>query len=54
LALGKYFKQGKPMVMTLNYSDCPGLCVAQLDMLVETLRGLNGGGIGEDFEILDD
>ncbi len=52
VGLGKYFKQGKPIVMTLNYSDCPGLCVAQLDMLVETLRGLNGGGIGQDFEIL--
>lgn len=50
--LGKYFKQGKPIVLTLNYSDCPGLCIAQLDMLVETLRGLNGGGIGEDFEVL--
>ncbi len=52
VGLGKYFKQDKPIVMTLNYSDCPGLCVAQLDMLVETLRGLDGGGIGDDFEIL--
>ncbi len=52
VGLGKFFKQGKPIVLTLNYSDCPGLCVAQLDMLVETLRGLNGGGIGEDFEML--
>lgn len=52
VSLGKYFKKGKPLVMTLNYSDCPGLCVAQLDMLVSTLRELNGGGIGEDFEIL--
>ncbi len=52
VGLGKYFKQGRPIVMTLNYSDCPGLCVAQLDLLVETLRGLNGAGIGEDFEIL--
>lgn len=52
VGLGRYFKQGKPIVMTLNYSDCPGLCVAQLDMLVETLREINGGGIGDDFEIL--
>lgn len=52
VGLGKYFKQAKPIVLTLNYSDCPGLCVAQLDMLVETLRGLNGGGIGEDFEVV--
>ena len=52
VSLGKYFKQGKPIVLTLNYSDCPGLCVAQLDMLVQTLRDLSGAAIGEDFEIL--
>lgn len=52
VGLGKYFKKGKPIVLTLNYSDCPGLCVAQLDMLVETLRDLNGAAIGDDFEIL--
>ncbi len=52
IGLGRYFKKGKPIVLTLNYSDCPGLCVAQLDMLVETLREVNGGGIGDDFEML--
>ncbi|MEZ6151379.1 MAG: SCO family protein [Pirellulaceae bacterium] len=52
VGLGRYFKQGKPIVLTLNYSDCPGLCVAQLDMLVETLRDLSGAAIGDDFEIL--
>src|SRR5690606_32994181 len=52
VGLGKYFKQGKPIVLTLNYSDCPGLCVAQLDMLVDTLRDLSGAELGEDFEIL--
>ncbi len=52
VTLGQYFKQGKPIVLTLNYSDCPGLCVAQLDMLVTTLRDLNGAAIDDDFEIL--
>lgn len=52
VGLGKYFKQGKPIVLTLNYSDCPGLCVAQLDMLVETLRDLSGAAISDDFDIL--
>lgn len=52
IGLGKYFKQGKPIVLTLNYSDCPGLCVAQLDMLVDTLRELSGAELGDDFEIL--
>lgn len=52
VALSKFFEQGKPIVMTLNYSDCPGLCIAQLDNLTSTLRQINGGGIGEDFEII--
>lgn len=52
IGLGKFFKKGKPIVLTLNYSDCPGLCVAQLDNLVATLREINGGGIGDDFEIV--
>jgi protein SCO1 len=52
VGLGRYFRQGKPVVLTLNYSDCPGLCVAQLDNLVYTLRELNGGGIGEKFDIV--
>ncbi|MFO1063674.1 MAG: SCO family protein [Pirellulales bacterium] len=52
IALGKFFKQGKPIVLTLNYSNCPGLCVAQLENLTATLRELNGAGIGEKFEIV--
>ncbi|QDV22302.1 SCO family protein [Aureliella helgolandensis] len=52
VSLAKYFRQGRPVVLTLNYSDCPGLCVAQLDNLVNTLREINGGGIGEKFDIV--
>lgn len=52
IGLGKFFKRGKPIVLTLNYSDCPGLCLAQLDNLVSTLRELDGAGIGEKFEIV--
>ena len=52
IGLGKYFNQGKTIVLTLNYSDCPGLCIAQLDNLVSTLREMNGDGLGEDYEIV--
>ncbi len=51
IGLGKFFKKDKPIVLTLNYSDCPGLCIAQLDNLVSTLREI-GGGIGDDFEMV--
>lgn len=52
VGLGKFFKKGKPIVLTLNYSDCPGLCIAQLDNLVGTLRELNGDGLGDEYEIV--
>ena len=52
VGIGKYFNQGKPIVLTLNYSDCPGLCVAQLDNLVGTLREMNADGLGDEYEIV--
>ena len=52
IGLGKFFKQGKPIVLTLNYSDCPGLCMAQLNNIVATLRELDGAGIGNAFEMI--
>ena len=52
VGLRKFFKQNKPIVLTLNYSDCPGLCIAQLDNLVATLREMEGEGLGDRFEIL--
>ena len=50
--LEQYFKRGKPIVLMLNYSDCPGLCIAQLENLVETLRAHGARGLGDDYEII--
>lgn len=52
LGLGRFFNRGRPIVLTMNYSDCPGLCMAQLDNVVATLSELNGAGIGEKFDIV--
>ena len=52
VALGTYFKKNKPIILTLNYSDCPGLCIAQLDNLVSNLREPLGQDLGERFEIV--
>jgi protein SCO1 len=49
--LRKYFEQ-RPVILTLNYSDCPGLCIAQLDQLVETLRKMKADGLGRDYTIV--
>ncbi len=50
--LQDYFKRDKVIVLTLNYSDCPGLCIAQLENLVETLRKLESRGLGESYELV--
>lgn len=52
IPLARFFKQDKPIVLTMNYSDCPGLCMAQLNNLVDTLREMNGSGLGEKFEMI--
>lgn len=52
IPLARFFKQNKPIVLTMNYSDCPGLCMAQLNNLVDTLREMNGSGLGDKFEMI--
>ncbi|MEZ6138189.1 MAG: SCO family protein [Pirellulaceae bacterium] len=52
VGLRKFFKQDKAVILTLNYSDCPGLCVAQLNNLVDTLRAMDSEGLGDRFEIV--
>ncbi len=38
--LGDYFKGDVPVIVTLNYSDCPMLCSLQLSGLVKSLKGV--------------
>ena len=42
----------RPLLLTLNYSGCPGLCVAQLNGLTEGIAGLSGLELGKDFEMV--
>jgi len=48
--LGDYFGR-KPLILTLNYFDCPMLCPLALDGLVRSLRPLSFS-IGEQFDVL--
>jgi protein SCO1 len=48
--LGAYFGQ-KPVILTLNYYDCPMLCPLALEGLVRSLRPLSFS-IGDQFEVL--
>ncbi len=51
VALAEYFHKGKPVLLTLNYYECPMLCTLQLNGLVEALREINLYP-GKDFEIV--
>lgn len=48
---GYYFDSRRPVLVTLNYSDCPVLCNVQLNSLVETLNNVDLA-LGGDFQIL--
>ncbi len=38
--LGDYFKKDRPVILSMNYSNCPMLCSLQLTALVRGLRDL--------------
>ncbi|MCU0711145.1 MAG: SCO family protein [Pirellula sp.] len=45
----KLLEQKKPILLTLNYSNCPGLCVAQLNGLVKGINQVKSLKLGTDF-----
>jgi protein SCO1/2 len=48
-SLSKLLKTGKPVLLSLNYSNCPGMCVAQLNGLVQGLNRMPSPQLGKDF-----
>ncbi len=48
---GDFFDGSKPVIVTLNYSNCPMLCNVQLNQLVISLQQLDLR-LGEDFRML--
>ena len=50
-SLGEYFDGKRPVIFSLNYSDCPVLCSVQLNALSRSLEGLSLQA-GDDFRIL--
>lgn len=49
--LGKYFSQGKPVVLAMVYYDCPMICPLLLSRLQERINGVNYT-LGEDFNVV--
>jgi len=51
VTLGKYFDGKKPIILTLNYSDCPKLCIVQLNKLVEAMGNMKWD-LGDQYEVI--
>ncbi|MDC1142877.1 SCO family protein [Planctomycetota bacterium] len=49
--LAQYFKSGRPVLITFNYSNCPRLCAQQLNDLARAFKELKLTP-GEDFTVL--
>lgn len=52
VALGSFFKEGRPVVINLGYSRCPSICIAMRNQLVTTLPDTDLS-LGEDFIVLN-
>ena len=51
VTLGQFFEQGKPVILTLNYYNCPMLCHLTLNGLVAGLKDV-ALTAGEDFQVV--
>ncbi len=52
IKLGDRFSSGRPVILSLTYSDCPMLCHLQLDGLVQSLRDMDWSP-GEEFDVVN-
>jgi protein SCO1/2 len=50
--LSSYFDGERPVVLTLNYANCPQLCSLQLDGFVNTLNQLDDWQVGNQFQVI--
>jgi len=50
-ALGQFFDGVHPLILTMNYSDCPMLCSVQLNGLLDALKAMPWN-LGEQFQVV--
>jgi protein SCO1/2 len=51
VVLGDFFRGDLPVIVTMNYSDCPMLCSLQLNALIDGLKKVDLT-LGKDFRIV--
>lgn len=50
--LGEFFRDGKPVILTLNYYECPTLCSYILNGVLNGVNKLDSLTLGKDFRIV--
>ncbi len=50
--LGDYFQGDLPVILTMNYSNCPMLCSLQLNGLFDGLKGIKDWNLGQKYQML--
>ncbi len=51
-SLQKLLDEERPVLLTLNYSNCPGLCVSQLNGLLVGINEIGSLKLGRDFTMV--
>lgn len=51
-SLSKLLANDKPVILSLNYSDCPGLCVTQLNGVLNGVNEVSSLHLGTDFYLV--
>jgi protein SCO1/2 len=49
--LGRFFDGTHPVILTMNYSDCPMLCSIQLNGLIDAMKAMPWN-LGEQFSVI--
>ncbi len=50
--LSDYFNKGKPVILSMNYFECPTLCPIVLDGVLVGLQDLEGLDVNKDFTVV--
>ncbi len=51
VTLGDFFDGTRPVILTMNYSDCPKLCSIQLNALVDAMKNMPWD-LGKEYRVL--
>lgn len=51
-SLREFLPEDRPSIVTFNYTNCPGLCIVQLDGLAEGIDAVDSLALGKDYDLV--